>query len=93
MVEAGWSRTAAPANTASATKTRVGAHQLRRARCPAYAKSPAVRTRMTVTRNGLSRCPSSWIARSATGPGVSRMTSSATDTTGDSRIAIAIATK
>ena len=48
---------------------------------------------MTATRNGLSAVPEHRIARSATGPGVSRMTSSATATTGDSRIVIAIATK
>ena len=33
------------------------------------------------------------MARSATGPGVSRMTSSATATTGESRMVIAIAAK
>ena len=46
---------------------------------------------MPATRAGLSQCPRIAIARSAAAPGVSRMTCSATATTGDSRIVSTIA--
>ena len=44
--------------------TRCDAPAARRTR-----RAPAVTTRITATRNGLSRWPSTWIARSASGPG------------------------
>ena len=43
--------------------------------------------------SGLSSAPTREIRYSATGPGVTRMTSSATATTGDSRMVSAIAAK
>ncbi len=46
---------------------------------------------MPRTSNGLSSWPTRLMACSATGPGVSRMTSSATATTGDSRMVSTIA--
>ncbi len=48
--------------------------------------------RIPITNAGLSAWPSSSMAVRATGPGVSRMTRSATATTGDSRIDISEAT-
>ncbi len=78
---------------ASGTKTNSGAHQARAASWPAQANSTAVSARMTATSTGLSWWPSTEIAFSVTGPGVRRMTSSATATTGESRMVIAMATK
>ena len=48
---------------------------------------------MPVTSTGLSLCPRTSMARSATAPGVCWMTSSATATTGDSRILITLAVR
>ena len=48
---------------------------------------------MPPTRTGLSLCPRTSMARSATAPGVCRMTSSATATTGDSRMFITLAVR
>ena len=85
--------TASPPNTAITPNTTTGAHQERAASRPAYAKSAQEPIRITVTRKGLSWWPRTWIARSASRPGVRRMTSSAIATTGEDRMVIAIATK
>ena len=70
-----------------------GAHQVVRASRPAHAKSRPSTTKMPSRSRGLSILPTSPMRYSASQPGVSRMTSSATATTGDSRMVIAIATK
>ena len=49
-------------------------------------KTSTTTSRMPPTSSGLSAVPTSPMAASATGPGVSRMTRSATATTGASRI-------
>jgi hypothetical protein len=84
---------ATPPSTATTASRTNGCHHDRRARCPAQPKSRPSTTNRTATRKGLSLEPRMLIACSTTGPGVSRMTSSATATTGDSRIDIAIAAK
>ena len=84
---------ATPPSAAIAANSASGFHDERRASRPAQANSSPSTSRRTVTRNVLSWWPRRRIARSTTGPGVSRMTSSATATTGDSRIVITIATK
>ena len=88
-----WRITAMPPTTASTAKTSVGAHRDRAASRPAQAKTSAVSSSTLSTRKDLSCLPSTEMAPSATGPGVSRITSSATETTGDSRMVIAIARK
>ena len=88
-----WDQTAMPPITARTAKTIVGAHQFLRASRPAHAKSSALTTKTPSSRSGLSLWPTMLIARSASPPGVSRMTSSATATVGESRIVITIATK
>ena len=88
-----WSEIAKPARTAIAANNATGCHHDRRASRPAQANSRASTTRSTTTRKGLSLVPRMLMARSTTGPGVRRMTISATATTGDSRIVITIATK
>jgi hypothetical protein len=88
-----WADTATPPTRASTAKTIVGAHQVRRARRPAQAKSTPQSTKITKSRNVLSWWPRIRIARSTRLPGVNRMTCSATATRGASRMVITMATK
>ena len=74
-------------------KITTAAHHRRRASQPATANNTERITRMVMTRTGLSLWPSTSIALRATPPGVSRMTSSATATTGASRIFIKLAVR
>ena len=82
----------APSPTpASTSHTSTGRHHDPRAIDPAQAKQARSSTRMPTTSAGLSAVPRIEIARSATAPGASLMTSSATATTGDSRMVSTIA--
>ena len=88
-----WRITADTTDRGQHGEDHVGAHHDRAASRPAQAKTSAVSSSTLSTRKDLSCLPSTEMAPSATGPGVSRITSSATETTGDSRMVIAIARK
>ena len=85
--------TATAAIAASPAYTTDGAHHDRSAIRPAQAKTTPSTTKIPSSSSGLSRAPTSPMKYSASQPGVSLMTSSATATTGDSRIVMAMATK
>ena len=89
--EARCSSTAAAVTRASTEYPASGTHQRRRAAEPRAAKTSETISRIITSSSALLPEPKKRITKSATGPGVSRMTPSAIATTGDSRMVSTIA--